>query len=345
MASNSGLGDLSNVNRRHFTLGCIAVLTVACTNVAKGSAKAKADFWAQYCEQFVLPTGRVIDNGNGNISHSESQGYGMLLATIHKDRKTFDSLAAWTAETLLRPDVALHAWKYDPRDLKPVADPNNATDGDMLIAWGLSRAAQQWQVPEYAQRASAIRQAIRSQLVIERAGRMVLLPGIEGFADKARVVVNPSYYIWSALDAFAALDGEAVWGQVIEDGLSLLTEARFGPLSLPVDWFQMDGTGKLAPAIDKPPRFGFDAIRVPLYAAAGRRLAIAERVVEWWKTYADSGKPIPAWIDVITGETAPYPLSEGGMAAVGRTLGRPQPDKLAQDYYSATLQMLARDMI
>lgn len=345
MAGDPGVDAKVQVSRRNFTLGAVVVLTAACTKVSQGNAKAQATFWSQYRERFVLPTGRVIDNGNGNISHSESQGYGMLLATIHNDRKTFDSLARWTAETLLRPDVALHAWKYDPRDLKPVADPNNATDGDMLIAWGLSRAAQQWQVPEYAQRASAIRQAIRSQLVIERAGRMVLLPGIEGFADKARVVVNPSYYIWSALDAFAALDGEAVWGQVIEDGLSLLTEARFGPLSLPVDWFQIDSTGKLAPAIDKPPRFGFDAIRVPLYAAAGRRLAIAERVVAWWKTYADNGKPIPAWIDVITGETAPYPLSEGGMAAVGRTLGSAQPDKLSQDYYAATLQMLARDMV
>lgn len=344
MASNLGLDGLLDVNRRHFTLGCFAVLTLACSKLPKGNAKAQARSWAQYREQFLLPSGRVIDNGNGNISHSEGQGYGMLLATIHNDRKAFDSLANWTAETLFRSDVGLHAWKYNPRSLNPVADPNNATDGDILIAWGLSRAAQQWGLPDYAQRARAIRQAIRSQLVVERAGRMVLLPARQGFADQARVVVNPSYYIWSALDAFAILDGEAVWAPVIEDGASLLTEARFGPLSLPVDWFQIDRKGNIAPATDKPPRFGFDAIRVPLYAAAGRRLTIAEEVAKWWKSYADDGKPIPAWIDVITGETAPYALSQGGMAVVGRTLGSGQPDELAQDYYAATLQMLARDM-
>lgn len=345
MAINFGLDGVVDANRRHFTLGCFALLTFACTNLSKGNAKAQAGFWAQYREQFVLPTGRVIDNGNDNISHSESQGYGMLLATINNDRQAFDSLARWTAETLFRSDVGLHAWKYNPRTLNPVADPNNATDGDILIAWALSRAAQQWGVPAYAQRARRIRQAIRSQLVVERAGRMVLLPGLQGFANQNRVVVNPSYYIWSALDAFAALDGEAVWAQVIEDGNTLLTEARFGPLSLPVDWFQIDSRGEIAPATDKPPLFGFDAIRVPLYAAAGRRLALTERVVAWWKTYTDYGRPIPAWINVITGETAPYGLSEGGLAIVGRTTGSEQPDDLAQDYYAATLQMLARYMI
>lgn len=123
-----------------------------------------------------------------------------------------------------------------------------------------------------------------------------------------------------------------------------MTQARFGPSSLPVDWFQIDSAGKLAPANDKPPRFGFDAIRVPLYAAAGRRMAVAETVVAWWKPYDQSGQPIPAWSDAITGETAPYPLSAGGMAVVGRVLGHAQPDALAQDYYAAILQMLARDM-
>ncbi|AJP71759.1 glycosyl hydrolase family 8 [Sphingomonas hengshuiensis] len=336
--------DLPGIDRRHFALGCIAMLTAACGKVPKGSAKVPNGLWPQFRERFVLPVGRVIDNGNGNISHSESQGYGMLLASFNNDRETFDSLARWTAETLLRPDVALHAWKYDPREPKPVADPNNATDGDILIAWALARADARWKVPDYARRSRDIRQAIRSQLVVKRAGGNVLLPGLVGFSDAGRTVVNPSYYIWSALDAFAALDGEEVWGPVIDDGVKLLTAARFGPLALPVDWFEIDAAGKLAPAHDKPPRFGFDAVRVPLYAAAGRRLSVAETAIAWWKTVGEGNKPIPAWIDVVTGETAPYPLSAGGMAVVGRATGSAQPGALADDYYSAILQLLAQDM-
>ncbi|MCY1670880.1 glycosyl hydrolase family 8 [Novosphingobium sp. SL115] len=336
--------DSGGIDRRDFALGCIAVLTAACGRVPAGNAKTRSGLWSQFRERFILPAGRVIDNGNGNISHSESQGYGMLLATFNADRETFDSLARWTAETLLRHDVALHAWKYDPREANPVPDPNNATDGDILIAWALARAASQWNLPDYARRSQEIRKAIRSRLVVNHAGSAVLLPGLEGFAMDGRVIVNPSYYIWSALDAFAALDGQTVWGPVIDDGVKLLTAARFGPLSLPVDWFEIDTAGKIAPARDKPPRFGFDAIRVPLYAAAGRRLSVAQPVVAWWKSLAGSGKPIPAWIDVQTSETAPFALSAGGMAVVGRAMGTAQPDSLSDDYYAAILQLLAHDL-
>ena len=114
---------------------------------------------------------------------------------------------------------------------------------------------------------------------------------------------------------------------------------------MPVDWFEIDAVGKLAPARDKPPRFGFDAIRVPLYATAARRLSLAETVLAWWNTVAQNGKPIPAWIDVMSGETAPFPLSVGGMAVVGRAMGIAQPEGLAEDYYSAILQLLAHDIV
>jgi len=247
----------------------------------------------------------VIDNGNGTISHSEGQGYGMLLASLNNDRETFDSLATWTAQTLARDDMALHSWKYDPRETVAVVDRNNATDGDILIAWAPARAAKQWNKPAYARSSAEIRSAIRTRLVVERAGHLVLLPGLEGFADAHRTVINPSYYIWSTLDAFASLDGDAVWAPVIDDGVKLLTAARFGPLALPVDWFEMAADGKLSPAHDKPPRFGFDAIRIPLYASAGRGMAVAEAVMAWWRSTLSSGAQVPAWIDLQSGETAP----------------------------------------
>jgi endoglucanase len=330
--------------RRDFVLGGVAVLTAACAKVPSGNAKVRQGFWPAFRERFITPAGRVIDNGNGNISHSEGQGYGMLLASLNNDRETFDSLARWTAETLRRDDMALHAWKYDPRDAVAVADRNNATDGDILIAWALARAAKVWKQPDYARQSAEIRSAIRSHLVVERAGHLLLLPGLQGFSDAHRTVVNPSYYIWSALDAFAALDGEAVWTPVSDDGVKLLTAARFGALSLPVDWFEIAPDGKLSPASDKPPRFGFDAIRVPLYASAGQRMAVADTVASWWRGLSGNGAQIPAWIDVQSGEMAPYGLSAGGKAVVARTLGGAQPETLDRDYYSAILQLLAHHL-
>lgn len=336
--------DRDGVGRRDFVLGGLAVLTAACAKVPEGNARAARGFWPDFRERFITPSGRVIDNGNGNISHSEGQGYGMLLSCLNDDRETFASLAGWTADTLRRSDVALHAWRYDPREVVAVADRNNATDGDILIAWALALAASRWKEADFARQSAEIRHAIRTRLVAERAGQLVLLPGLEGFSDARRTVINPAYYIWSALDDFASIDGGNDWNTVIDDGVRLLTAARFGSLALPVDWFEIAPGGKLSPASDKPTRFGFDALRIPLYACAGRRASVAQTVIAWWESLASSGTPVPAWIDVVSGETAPYPLSTGGMAVLARATGTRQPDALAQDYYAAILQLLAHDL-
>ena len=36
--------------------------------------------WRAYLAKFVTPDGRVVDNANGGVSHSEGQGYGLLFA-------------------------------------------------------------------------------------------------------------------------------------------------------------------------------------------------------------------------------------------------------------------------
>lgn len=330
------------VNRRNFGLGLVSVLTVACAKVPQSNAKTGDAFWAQFRERFILPSGRVIDNGNGNISHSEGQGYGLLLAVLNGDQSTFEALAGWTEDTLGRNDIALHAWRYDPREFNPIPDRNNATDGDLLIAWALSLGAKKWRDAGYAARSKAVRQAIRARLIVRRNGEQLLLPGLEGFVEAERVVINPSYYIWPALDHFRVVDGPAAWSAVINDGMRIMSRARFGAHSLPADWLQVDPTGAWEPASDKPMRFGFDAIRIPLYAEAGRRKNLSAPVIAWWQSLAAAGQQVPAWIDLQSGEVAPYGLSPGGDAIKALALGQPQPEVLASDYYAAVLQLFAR---
>lgn len=57
-----------------------------------GGALKTPAFWQSYKARFVTAQGRVVDTGNGNISHSEGQGYGMLLAVAANDRETFNDL-------------------------------------------------------------------------------------------------------------------------------------------------------------------------------------------------------------------------------------------------------------
>lgn len=323
---------------RRVLMGMLALSAIAPAACAQPPLPAA---WQAYRRRFVGSDGRVIDTGNKNVSHSEGQGFALLLALGADDRAGFEALFKWTEATLRRDDTGLYAWRYDPAQTPVVADPNNATDGDILIAWALMQAAKKWRLPAYDTRSRELREAILSEVVIERAGHRLLLPGRIGFVEDDRVVFNPSYYIWPALDAFAAEDER--WKPVVSDGLNLLAASRFGPWRLPSDWVQVDAQGLASPAKDRPARFGFDVIRVPLYLAwAGRTEALAP--FRRYFTETEKAGGWPAWIDVVSGETAPYPLSAGGKAVANLTLGRPLPDAGADaDYYSYSLSLLAAE--
>ncbi len=343
------------VDRRIFCAALVCVLMPGCSEAAppaptptptparRTKATPIPPWWAAFRTTYMLPEGRIVDTGNNGVSHSEGQSYGMLFAELAGDRDSFDRLWQWTEAKLARPDVALYAWRYDPHAADPVADRNNATDGDLMIAWTLSRAARRWKEPRYAARAEQIRRAIAERLVVTRGGRRLLLPGLEGFAHSDRVTLNPSYYVWPALDAFAQQD-PAVWQPVIRDGEAMLAMARFGPLQLPADWIDVAESGALAPASGKPPRFGYDAIRVPLYAAASGRKAMIEPIAQWWRGIVTARGTIPAWIDVTSGQIADYPLSAGGMDVVDRVLNTARAPAAPADYYAAALQCLANQL-
>jgi endoglucanase len=325
---------------RRFALASLAtVFVMACSRPGVGREEAADSFWSLFRKAFLDPSGRIVDTGNGGISHSEGQGYGLILSVLANDRASFQSMLGWTEANLARQDVALFAWKYDPRAPNPVSDPNNATDGDTLIAWALAEAARRWGGSAWSARSKAIRTAIRQTLVVERHDRHLLLPGRFGFVTGDVVTLNPSYFIWPALDVFAGLDGDGLWSPVIEGAEKVVRESRFGASQLPCDWVEIGSDNAVVPARGRPPRFGYDAIRVPLYAMAGRRASMVQPIADFWR--ADPHPP--AWIDVNTGERANYPLSAGGMAILRRTLGqKPGPEALDTDYFSAALQALTR---
>ncbi|MCJ2184912.1 glycosyl hydrolase family 8 [Novosphingobium sp. 1949] len=346
-----------SIDRRTFSLGMLVALA-ACNRSEKSeaamtygassrfpssspTAMTTASFWTQWRDRFVSPEGRVVDTGNGDISHSEGQSYGLLLALQADDRATFARIASWTEANLARSDMALYAWRWDPQT-RGVTDANNATDGDIVIAWALSLAAQRWAEPQWGERSATVRAAIRQHCVVSRFGRQLLLPGVAGFVESDKVVLNPSYFVWPALDHFARIDGMAAWNPVISDGEDLLRLARFGAHKLPSDWIVVSGEKAVAPAPDKPPRFGYDAIRVALWGAQGNRSAITAPIASWWRSCLAQHRPIPAWVDVVTGEEANYALSNGGAAIAGRLLGTASPTQLSEDYFAASQQLLAQ---
>lgn len=303
--------------------------------------------WLKYRNRFIGDDGRVRDTGNKDVSHTEGQGWAMLFAEAFDDRPVFDSVWTWTREKLRRPDSALFSWRWDPNGEKAIADTNNATDGDVLIAWALVRAARRWHSPDYEAAARHIVTEIREKLITGVGNRLVLLPGAEGFKQKdGSVIVNPSYYVYPALEEFPRLDRSAKWHRLRQDGLGLLAKARFGQWQLTPDWVTIDHSGAIKPG--EHPRFGYDAIRIPLYLTWGRE-ATAQRLtgmMKFWDGYTD--KPMPAWVDVVDGHLATYPAPSGFQAVVDLVWARfrPKPPPMPQigdtdDYYSASLILLA----
>lgn len=333
--------------------GLWLVLMLAPWLLLAGPASAQAPVpWTDFKGRFLTEDGRVIDNGNGKVSHSEGQGYAMLLAVVADDRPAFDLIWSWTAAHLQRKSDALFSWRYVPGAANPVEDLNDAADGDIFIAWALTRGGERWSDPALSQAASRIRTAIRQKLVVESGGRLLLLPGIDGFrVEKAKgkqgdeppdLILNPSYYVFPAFADFHAVAPDEGWDRLAADGMTLLLDARFGRYGLPPDWLLVTGDGRLAPAPGWPPRFGFDALRVPLYLAWGRAPAAQLTALSAW--FRGTFGALPAWVDLSTGNLAEYQAARGLQAVAGLVLGTrdvaaevPMAD---DSYYSAVLALL-----
>ncbi len=308
-------------------------------------ALASPALWANYKRAFVSPGGRVIDNANGDVSHSEGQGYGMLLAVAADDPATFARLWDWTrSQLMLRPD-GLAAWRWQPDATPHVTDRNNAADGDVLIAWALLEAGEAWNSPAYGTAALRMVRALAARDVVDTALGPALLPGATGFGAGERPdgpVVNPSYWVFPALARFAALAPERGFDAVAATGLRLLEAARFGPARLPSDWVSLAGPAP-APAKGFPQTFGYDAIRVPLYLAWGGR-GTAEALAPFEAAFASG----PHVVEVATGR-ALAPLDDGGYRAVaaltrcalhGTALPPETGEPTVDRYYPTTLRAL-----
>ncbi len=335
---------------RRFLLALAAGAAVAGAQPRRASASADAAEWDNFRRRFITLDGRVVDNGNAGATHSEGQGAAMLFAVRYDDRATFDRLLRFSRQALRRPDDALLAWRYQPGAAVPVADLNNATDGDLLGGWALAEAASRWSSGEYRRLAAQVARDVLRRLVLAHADGPLLLPGAEGFLKPDHVVVNPGYFMPNALRALAPLAPSPVWTALESMGRQVTDRARFGRWRLPADWVALsrgDGRPMLAPG--PAPRCSYDAVRVPLHLAWSGSVAAPALVAlaEFWAE-AEPGAA-PAWVDLRSNLIAPYRGDVGIQAVaqltVATVLGRapalPRVEE-ATLYYPAALALQAR---
>merc|ERR1711879_256558 len=302
---------------------------------------------------FMQAGGAVSDTGNQSISHSEGQGYAMLLAEAYGDRSGFDQLWRWTQHHLQIRDDYLFAWRWSSE--KGVEDKNNATDGDLLIAWALYRAGKRWDDIEYSESALYIVRDIRSRLIRQVGDYQVLIPGEFGFEKEGYWQINLSYWVYPALQELAILDRSSLWQSLIDSGKQLTERSRRGQWKLAPDWIELTADGSVKPAADRPPRFGYEAVRVPLYLiwAGDFNANIIRDSAHFWNITAKSDFT-PAWVNLHNNSYAEYEAPAGFKAVQSLSnlvLGgkrRQIPEDLMthnlkeQDYYSSSLILLSR---
>lgn len=344
------------MNRRHFLAALGAAPAIGWSARAQGAgldlSQSAADIWQAWKTGYLLPDGRVVDRLQQNASHSEGQGYGLLLATEFNDADAFARMFAWTEANLaIRPD-ALLAWRWLPNTALPVPDTNNASDGDLFYAWALVRASRRFNDRGYLDRATAIAQALANTCVVANpavAGEVVFLPAAFGFSDAGRVVINPSYLMPLAMREVAAATGVADLALAAQHGEALML--RLALDGLVPDWVQVTAAG-MAPAEGFSPNAGYEALRVPLFliwSGLARHPAV-ESMLRVYDRTVQPGLPVPTVIEPVSGVVleasgdAGYRALSGLVGCAGRvgTVGAAMPPfDATQPYYPATLHLFA----
>ena len=340
-------------------LACLAASTAAMAGTpstpptALAGALTDAEAWRAYKARFVTEQGRVVDTANGNISHSEGQGYGMLLSVAAGDRETFERIWTWTRANLMVRDDQLVAWRWEPGKRPAVADMNDASDGDLLIAWALAEASEAWHDVSHRVAGRRIAVELGRKLILPRAAHgPILLPAVAGFSAEDREdgpVVNLSYWIFPALDRVSLVAPEFDWAGLGRNGRRLIAAARFGAARLPTEWISLAGEAP-RPADGFAPTFAYNALRIPLYLAlAGvTEPDLYAPFLALWNRPETGGL---ALVDTGTGGVIAR-LPESGYAAIPAlaacaAAGTPFPAALrairagTEDYYPVTLHLLA----
>jgi endoglucanase len=312
--------------------------------------------WESFVQTYMSPQGRIRDTGNANASHSEGQGYAMLVAATLGDAPRFQQLLAWTLAHLPKRADGLLSWLWRPNPdgvTGKIADPNNASDGDILIAWALLRAEALWPGNGYGALSASLRQAVAKTVVVQhKNGLHMLLPAAAGFVHPPKHTLNLSYWIFPAFTAFAAIDPTGPWAALNKSGAVFLSRARFGTTKLVPNWFSYDARGTVSRPVTHRGElvYGFDAVRVPLYRLWG---GATRAELTAFDTYARVSRGAPAaTIDLITNKRANF-ASNAGVQAIYRAValkafGRisPPPPSTAEqkprDYYGAILALLTQ---
>lgn len=348
--------------RRHFLalLGASPVFAAACGNHASAQnllssadlAETAWPVWEAWKNANMRLDGRVVDAFQQDASHSESQGYGALLATEFNDEEAFDKIFQWTESNLAIRGDGLLSWRYLPEEANPVPDTNNASDGDLFYAWAMVRASQRFGNRRLIERATQTARSLVARCIVPspaNAAELLFVPGAQGFVHEGRVVFNPSYIMPLAMREVAVATGVPELAQAAQHAEAITL--RLAADGLVPDWIETTAEG-MRPAEGFSVNAGYEAIRLPLFliwSGLPNHPAVT-RMRQVYNRTVQPGVAVPTVIDPASGtviEASNDPGYRAVAALVSCTGGSGQvgsdipPFNPNQPYYPATLQMFA----
>ncbi len=308
----------------------ILVTLAACAGPQAEPPKAfLAEAWRDYVAVYVAPDGYVLDRtrGTGGEVVSEAQGYALLRAAWMRDADVFDRVFAWTERVLRRAD-GLYAWRWSPANGGTMLDWNTAADADQEIALALLMAAQVFERPWLRARAAELLRAVRAHESVTVGDGWFPAAGNWAVAER---IVNLSYFLPYAYDAFATVDPEGRWDQALTTGYALLAAVMAPPgIAFPPDFMTVDASGApgpLPPGSTLSAAFSFDAVR--LYA----RVAMDCRT---------SGRPA-ACADTLHAAAVARRLERDGRIVTRYSVqGTPESDAESLSFYGCLLPAFER---
>ena len=279
---------------------------------AGGPATAAA---RSFLNSYVDGDGRVVRRDQGNDTVSEGQAYAMLLAQAAGDQVSFDRIWTWTRTHLQEPN-GLFAFRANPNGT--VADPQPASDADVLIAWALVRMTGP-HAGEYHREGLRVATSVLEHETAWRGDTLMLAAG--PWATGQPVTLDPSYWAPAAFEQLAAITGDPRWRELDDGTVDLSAKLTSGGHTLPPDWARVDTTTPVPTEAPNGPdhfiQYGLDAQRVVVWLATScnpRGPQLAARLNSVLSDREDAIALAPSGL-VINPQTNALPLVAAAAAA------------------------------
>ena len=188
----------------------------------------------------------------------EAIGFGMLLTAYHGDKDEFDGLQRFYNEKRTLEAANLMAWSVTCDDIN---DRNNATDGDIDVAFALIVAYNQWG-GDYLDDALEIIDILSDFFIVNCGDTIIALRPGNGWGGCA--LTDIQYYTPGFFRVFAEVSGDTVWNTLADDAYRIRDASAHPVTGLVPDWQGVNGTPSGSPPqANRNGTYAYDACRVP----------------------------------------------------------------------------------